>query len=109
MVVGLNVAVFLILQIGTALSFKWGAGVPHLYWWGFLIGNIFGLFSTLAYINVFKYLSGGTAVAICAGGSFVAVQFALTLVYWRMPPWPALFGALMILGGIFVMAQYDNA
>lgn len=99
-----NITAFLILQIGTALAFKWGSGTPHLYWWGFLIGNGFGLLSTLAYIKVFQYLPAGVAVAACSGGAFVVVQIALAVTYRQPLNWVACVGALGIVAGIAAMA-----
>jgi hypothetical protein len=109
MSVALNVSLFLILQIGTALGFKWGSTSPHLYWWGFLIGNSFGLLSTLAYINVFKYLNANLTVAVCSGGAFLAVQIAMTLVYRNHISVLSGIGAILIVVGISMMAIFENA
>jgi hypothetical protein len=45
-----------------------------------VVGNSFGLLSTLAYINVFKQLNANVAVAVCSGGAFVAVQLAMGFI-----------------------------
>lgn len=100
----INVALFLLLQVGTALSFQWGGRNPEYYWWGFFIGNVFGLFSTLAYINVFKTLHGNLAVAVCAGGAFLTVQIVMAFLARRsFNHWMAL-GALLVFGGILLMS-----
>lgn len=100
----INVALFLLLQVGTALSFQWGGRTPEYYWWGFLIGNVFGLFSTLTYINVFKTLHGNLAVAVCAGGAFLTVQIVMAvLARHSFNHWMAL-GAFLVFGGILLMS-----
>jgi multidrug transporter EmrE-like cation transporter len=104
MLMGLNIVIFLILQIGTAMGFKWGSSSPHLYWWGFVVGNSFGLLSTLAYINVFKQLNANVAVAVCSGGAFVAVQLAMGLIYRNQINWWTGLGAMLIVIGIITMA-----
>ena len=99
-----NVTVFLLLQIGVALSFQWGGRTPEHYWYGFLIGNTFGLFSTLAYINVFKALHGNVAVAVCAGGAFLCVQIVMAvLARHSFNVWMAL-GAVLVFCGILLMS-----
>lgn len=99
-----NVAAFLILQVGVALSFQWGGRAPEHYWQGFLIGNVFGLFSTMAYINVFKTLHGNVAVAICAGGAFLCVQIVMAvLARHSFNIWMAL-GAVLVFSGILLMS-----
>jgi small multidrug resistance pump len=100
----LNVGIFLVTQIALAIAFKWGSSTPHRYWWGFLIGNCFGLISTLAYINVFKHLKANLAVAVCTGGAFVAVQIAMALVFQQPIGWWSSLGAILIVTGIAMMA-----
>lgn len=109
MLTALNIGIFLGTQIGTALAFKWGTTAPHLYWWGFLIGNSFGLVSTIAYINVFKLLNANVAVAVCSGGAFVVVQIAMALVYRQPVNWLSGIGALLIVTGIAMMAIFKPA
>jgi small multidrug resistance pump len=99
-----NVGIFLVTQIALAIAFKWGSGTPGRYWWGFVIGNSFGLISTLAYINVFKQMNANLAVAVCSGGAFLAVQIALVLVFQQQLGWGASLGALLIVVGIAMMA-----
>ncbi len=100
----LNVGIFLVTQIALAIAFKWGSSTPGRYWWGFLIGNGFGLISTLAYINVFKHMNANLAVAVCSGGAFVVVQIALALVFQQQIGWLPSLGALLIVVGIAMMA-----
>jgi multidrug transporter EmrE-like cation transporter len=104
----MNVGLFLMLQIGTGLSFKWGSTSPHLYWWGFLVGNSFGLLSTIAYINVFKQLNANLAVAVCSGGAFLTVQIAMVLVYQHQVSWLSSLGAFLIIAGITMMAIFKS-
>jgi drug/metabolite transporter (DMT)-like permease len=102
----LNVGIFLVTQIALAIAFKWGSSTPGCYWWGFLIGNCFGLISTLAYINVFKHLNANLAVAVCSGGAFLAVQIALALVYQQQIGWLSGMGAVLIFAGIAMMSLF---
>lgn len=104
----LNVGIFLVTQMALAIAFKWGSSTPGRYWWGFLIGNGFGLLSTLAYINVFKHIHANVAVAVCSGGAFLAVQIALVLVYQQQVGWLPGLGAFLIVAGIAMMAFYTN-
>ena len=102
----LNVGIFLVTQIALAIAFKWGSSTPGCYWWGFLIGNCFGLISTLAYINVFKHINANLAVAVCSGGAFLAVQIALALVYQQQIGWLSGMGAVLIFTGIAMMSLF---
>ena len=36
-----NIVIFIIMQVGATLLFKWG-GTPGRYWWGFGLGNVVG-------------------------------------------------------------------
>ena len=101
----INIALFLIFQIGTALFFKWASNSPQHYWLGFIIGNTFGLFSTFAYVNVFKVLNPNLAVATCSGGAFLVVQIALFLIYKENATWFSAIGAFLIVTGIAVMCM----
>jgi len=105
----INIGLYMVLQIGTMLFFKWGAVTPNRYWWGFVIGNLFGLFSTFAYVNVFKYLNGNLAVAICSGGAFVVVQIAMAWFNRHPLSWPSVLGAFLIVAGITLMALFTKA
>jgi multidrug transporter EmrE-like cation transporter len=105
----INVGIFLVTQIALAIAFKWGSSTPGRYWWGFVIGNCFGLISTLAYINVFKHMNANLAVAACSGGAFLAVQIALTLVYRNHVSLLSGIGAMLIVVGISMMAIFENA
>jgi multidrug transporter EmrE-like cation transporter len=101
---GINVAIFLVTQIALAIAFKWGSATPKYYWWGFAIGNAFGLISTLAYINVFKHINANLAVALCSGGAFLAVQIALAVIFQQQVSLGAAAGGAMIVIGIVMMA-----
>ena len=74
-------ALFLVSQVALGLFLKWGSGAPERWWWGFLGCNAFGMTSSIFYMAVFRLLPPNMAVAYCAGGAFLMIQFALWMVY----------------------------
>ncbi|WP_176014334.1 hypothetical protein [Victivallis sp. Marseille-Q1083] len=103
MVLALNIAGFFLLQIIAALLFKWASAAPQWYWYGFGIGNLCGVTSILMLIQIYKMLHPNLAAAVCTGGSFLAIQLALTLVYRAPIGMVPLLGIILIAAGIFLM------
>ncbi len=109
MLLAVNISVFLVLQIVAALLFKWGSLAPHLYWWGFSLGNVFGMTSIIFLINVYKVMNPNLTLAICTGGAFLLNQIAMTICFKTPMNIMSGVGAAMILFGIVVMAVFKTA
>ncbi len=99
-----HIAVFLLLQIGAALLFKWGSTAPHLYWKGFAGGNLLGMTSILCLILIYRELNANLAAAVSTGGSFLLIQIALSLVFRTVPGPLQVTGGFLIAAGIGLMA-----
>ncbi len=93
------IAVFLLMQVLAAVLFKWGSTAPHLWWWGFGLGNMVGVSSIIFMMYAYARMHPNLALAICVGGSFFLTQIALALIF-RSPMNIAQWGGvlLMILG-----------
>ena len=52
MVLAISITAFMLLQIGAALFFKWGSADTGHYWWGFIGGNLLGITSILALMQI---------------------------------------------------------
>ena len=100
-----NIVIFIIMQVGATLLFKWG-GTPGRYWWGFGLGNVVGASSIIFLINIYKMLNPNLAAAICSGGSFLAIQVAMFALFRESRPLPILVGTVLISSGIAVMSLW---
>ena len=99
-----NVGTFLLFQVIAAIIFKWGTLAPGRYWWGFVLGNIFGMTSTLMMINTYKALSPAAALAVCYGGAFIINQIGLLLVYKQAVSLVGWCAIILIFSGIILFA-----
>lgn len=104
MVLAISITAFMLLQIGAALLFKWGSADTGHYWWGFIGGNLLGITSILALMQIYKVLPANTAAAVCTGGSFVCIQIALSIVFRTGFHLSVTGGSLLILSGILWMS-----
>ena len=102
----LNIAVFILMQIGATLLFKWGSGDAKLFWWGFGLGNLIGASSIFFLMNVYRILNPNLTAAICTGGSFLAIQLMLFFIYRDATGIPTFIGTLLITSGIVVMSLW---
>lgn len=100
----INIITFLLFQVIAAIIFKWGTLAPERYWWGFVLGNIFGITSTLMMINTYKTLSPAAALAVCYGGAFIINQIGLLLVYKQAVSLVGWCAISLIFSGIFLFA-----
>jgi len=57
-------------------------------------------------MNIYKRLNPNLTLAICAGGTFLMAQLALSIIF-KNPLGPlSILGILMIVGGITLMAFF---
>lgn len=103
MILSVSIVLFMLLQIGAAILFKWGTMTPTHYWPGFLLGNALGIVSILALMNIYKVLPPNLAAAVCTGGSFLCIQLALAVVFHAAVSVSTVGGTLLILSGILWM------
>ncbi len=103
MMVYLHITLFLMFQIAANLLFKWGSSAPHLYWWGFILGNAIGVTSILFMMGMYQHLPAANVVAIGTGGTFLLNQIVMFLVF-REKVHPGAWGgiALIFAGILFV-------
>lgn len=98
------VVLFLSLQTGAHLLFKWGSASPRLFWWGICLGNALGILSTVILTRLYKIMPAALAVAIGIGGTFLLIQLVMFIVYREpLTPW-ALLGLALIFTGILLVA-----
>jgi len=104
MYLSVNIALFLLLQVVAALLFRWASTASQVYWWGMGLGNSIGMISIFMLINIYKVLNPNLTLAICAGGSFLLTQVALSIVCKTQINFLPSLGIIMIVGGITIMA-----
>lgn len=103
-----HIVLFLIFQIAANLVFKWSSFDPHLYWWGFIGGNLIGVTSIIFFLGMYQALPAATVLAIGTGGSFLLTQIAMYLVYHEKISRGAMVGIAMIFAGILLVAFLNN-
>ena len=99
----------MIFQITANLLFKWGSTAPHLYWWGFGLGNAVGITSILFMLGMYQNLPAANVVAIGTGGTFLLNQIAMFLVYHEKIQIGGLIGIALILAGVLLVAFCNKA
>lgn len=99
-----NIAIFLLFQVIASIFFKWGSLSPEKYWYGFALGNLFGMTSIIMLINVYKVMHPAAALAICTGGAFVLNQLALLAVYRQAISGGGWSGIALITAGIAIFS-----
>jgi len=104
MLLAVNISGFLLLQVVSILFYKWGSLSPEKYWYGWVLGNLFGVPSILMQINVYKLLSPAATLAICIGGAFLLGQLGLLLVFRQGISPGGWCGISLILAGILFFA-----
>jgi multidrug transporter EmrE-like cation transporter len=104
-----NMLVFYGMQIAAALLFKWGTTKPGLWWWGFVLGNAFGMPSIYFLMNIYKCVNPSVTAAMCTGGSFMLTQIAMALVFQSRLNWVQYLGVAAILGGILLITLGERA
>jgi len=104
----LNIGMFLLFQVVANVLFKWGSTAPHLYWWGFGLGNLIGVSSILFMIGMYRDLPAANVIAIGTGGTFILNQLVMFLLYReKLNTW-AVIGIVMIFAGILIAATMNT-
>lgn len=103
-----NLIVFLLFQVIASLFFKWGSTAPHFYWWGFALGNLFGMSSIMMLINIYKVMNANMVLAICTGGAFILNQIAMYIFYKESLTWQQWAGIIVIFFGILMVSFWGS-
>lgn len=104
----LHITLFLAFQIAANLLFKWGSTAPHLYWYGFILGNVIGVTSILFMMGMYQHLPVANVVAIGTGGTFLLNQIVMFLVFREKIHPAAMAGIALIFAGILLVAFYNS-
>lgn len=107
--VGFHIFMFLLFQVVANLLFKWGSSAPHLYWWGFALGNAVGMSSILFMICMYKAMPAATVIAIGTGGTFLLNQIFMFLVYKEKIAPGAMAGLALIFIGVLLTVFLNHA
>lgn len=95
---------FLVFQVVANLFFKWGSCAPHLFWWGFVLGNLVGVSSIIFMIMMYRSMPAALVIAVGTGGTFLLNQIAVFLVYRERISAGGLVGLGLIFTGILLTA-----
>ena len=104
MMLAIYITAYFLTQIAAHLIFRWGGITPGMYWYGFVLGNIFGISSMLPYIFMFRMLTPAQAVAIGSGGTFLLLQIFMYLVFRQPLNLISTLGIGVIFFGILIVA-----
>ena len=102
---------FLACQVLANVLFRYGSGTPGRWWTGFILGNVIGVSSILFFMGIQRLMPDRLAlvVAICGGGSFVAVQVALSLIFRQPIAVGQYAGIAVIVCGMAMMLMFQNS
>ena len=106
--VGFHIFLFLLFQVIANLLFKWGSSAPHLYWWGFGLGNLVGMSSILFMMGMYRALPVAMVVAVGTGGTFILNQVVMALLFRERVSFAAVLGSLMILAGVLMVSFLNH-
>jgi len=101
-VVVLWLAILWVMQAMAQVLFKYGAQFPERKALFFILGNIPGASSTLLFIQLYRTMNPNLALALCAGGGFLACQMALAVVFRSSISLPQYGAMAMISAGMFL-------
>ena len=104
----LHIVLFLAVQIAAHTLFKWGSLASQNYWWGFILGNLFGITSLVFMLGMYKSLPAASVIAIGIGGTFVLNQIFMFLIFHEKINLIALLGIFLIFIGILAVAFSNN-
>ena len=91
---------FWICQILSSIVFKYGGLQPKYQWAAMLIGNIILIGASWFLVQLFKTFPQPIVIALCSGGTFLTVQFAMALVFKQSLSWMQILGSLIIVLGM---------
>ena len=98
------VALFWAMQVVAQLFFKWGSDTPGRAVFGFLTGQAFGVTSIVLLMLLYRMMNANLALGICFGGSFLAAQIALAVVYRTGLATTQYAGIVAIAAGMLLLA-----
>ena len=99
---------FWVMQVAAAVFIKWGSTAPERWWYGFLLGNLFGAPSLLLAMKVYQRMNPNIALALAMGGSFLFAQLAMAWLFHFRPTSTQWMG-LAIIGIGMVLAAGAGA
>ena len=97
-------ALFWAMQVGANVFFKYGTTAPGRYWIGFVAGNALGASSILVMMKIYSLLQVNLALALAGGGTFLAVQLALALLFREGLNWQQCVGIATVMVGMVVVS-----
>ena len=102
---------FFACQVLANILFRYGSGTPHRWWTGFILGNLIGASSILFFMGLQRLMPDRTALvlAVCGGGSFVAVQVAVSLVFRQPIALGQYVGIAVIVLGMVMMLMFQES
>lgn len=95
-------------QIVSSIIFKYGGIHPKYHWIALIVGNIILLSASWVLIQLFKSVSQPIVIALCSGGTFLTVQFAMALFFKQPLSWIQIVGSLVIVLGMVMVTFGDR-
>ena len=95
-------------QIISSILFKWGGINPKYQWPALIIGNIILLSASWFLVQLFKHVSQPIVIALCSGGTFIAVQVAMALYFKTSISWLQILGIVVIIIGMIMITFGDK-
>ncbi len=78
-------AAFWAAQVMAAVLIKWGSTAPERWWYGFILGNLFGAPSLLLAMKVYQRMNPNIALALATGGAVLFAQLAMAGLFHSRP------------------------
>jgi len=72
---------FWAMQAVAQVAFKFGSTAQSRWIWCFVLGNLFGASSIWLLMKLYARMGPNLVLALCTGGSFIACQVAVSLVF----------------------------
>lgn len=94
---------FWICQILSTIIFKYGGLHPKYHWTALVLGNIVLIVASWFLIQLFKTFPQPIVIALCSGGTFLTVQFAMALVFKQPLTWLQIAGSAVIVIGMLLV------
>lgn len=94
---------FWICQILSTIIFKYGGIHPKYHWAAVIGGNMILIIASWFLIQLFKTFPQPIVIALCSGGTFLTVQFAMALVFKQSLTWTQILGSTVIVVGMLLV------
>ena len=79
--IALCMPIFILLQIGANILFKYGSLQPERWLPCFIVGNVFGMSSIWFLMKLYQYMNVNVAQALCGGLTFLTVQVLMMKLF----------------------------